>query len=261
MAEASHPAFALFLDFDGTLVDIAERPEAVVVDPALPAVLARLRDGLGGALALVSGRPIATLDGFLAPERFDAAGIHGVERRIGGRYVEDGSPDHSHLQTVMEALRCFARAQDGILLEDKGASFALHWRLRPELADDALTIIHEAAAALGPGYRIQHGKAVAEVLPAQAGKGAAMAWFLEKPPFSGCRPVFIGDDLTDEHGFVTVNQQGGVSIRIGPGPTVARLRLPSPAALRSLLAEWAEAGRIALDAAVPAAEGGSPAPP
>lgn len=261
MAEASHPAYALFLDFDGTLVDIAERPDAVVVDPALPGVLARMRDGLGGALALVSGRPIATLDGFLAPERFDAAGIHGVERRIVGRFVQDGPPDHFHLQTAMEALRRFAHLQDGILVEDKGASFALHWRLRPELADDALTIVHEAAARLGPGYRIQHGKAVAEILPAQAGKGAAMAWFLDRPPFSGCRPIFIGDDLTDEHGFVTVNQLGGVSIRIGPGPTVAHRRLASPDALRSLLAQWAEAGRIVLGATIPAAEGGSPALP
>jgi len=243
VADATHPGFALFLDFDGTLVDIAERPEAVVVDPGLPKTLTRLRESLGGALALVSGRPIATLDGFLAPERFDAAGVHGVERRLAGRMIASGPEDHPELREAMEAVRGFTAAHDGLLLEDKGSSFAVHWRLRPDLAAEALGIAESAALRLGENYRLQHGKAVAEILPARAGKGAAIAWFMDQPPYQGRRPVFVGDDLTDEHGFAEVNARKGVSVRIGGESTIATHRLGSAQELRDLLQAWAVSGR------------------
>lgn len=246
MADETQTAFALFLDFDGTLVDIAERPDAVAVDPELPGALARLRDFLGGALALVSGRPIETLDRFLNPERFDAAGLHGLERRIAGQSFPCRPEDHPDLRRALEEARRFVAAHQGLVVEDKGCSFAIHWRLRPELASEAAQVAEEAAARLGARYRLQHGKAVAEILPAEAGKGPAIAWFLERAPYGGRRPIFVGDDLTDEHGFAAVNERGGLSIRIGGGPSVAQRRIGSPAALRNLLTQWAAEGGIRL---------------
>jgi trehalose 6-phosphate phosphatase len=246
LADETQTAFALFLDFDGTLVDIAERPDDVVVDPALPGTLARLRDWLGGALALVSGRPIHTLDHLLRPQRFDAAGLHGVEQRVGERLFPCTPEDHPDLRRAIEDVGQAVAEHQGLIVEDKGCSFAVHWRLRPDLADEAAKMAEDAASRLGPRYRLQRGKAVAEILPANAGKGPAIGRFLERPPYRGRRPIFIGDDLTDEHGFAAVNERDGFSIRIGSGPTIARRRIGSPTQLRILLTRWAAEGRIYL---------------
>jgi trehalose 6-phosphate phosphatase len=237
---------ALFLDFDGTLVDIAERPEAVRVEPGLGATLAQLGERLGGALALVSGRAIAVLDAFLTPHRFDAAGLHGIERRVRGRLFPCRPEDHPALRAGVAGLADDLRGLTGVLIEDKGCSVAVHWRLAPDHADEAEQVVRGLAARLGPGYRLQFGKAVAEILPAQSGKGAAILGLLGEAPYAGRRPIFIGDDLTDEHGFAAVNAQGGVSVRIGSGPTEARFRLASPADLRDRLTAWAATGMIDL---------------
>ena len=239
--------WALFLDFDGTLVDIAATPDGVVVESDLPAVLARLRSYLGGALALVSGREIAVLDGFLAPERFDAAGLHGVERRVAGRLFPCVPENHPGLRRAIAGLQDLAAGREGLIVEDKGCSVALHWRLAPDHAELALAAVQDLAAALGPDYRLQHGKAVAEILPASAGKGPAIELYLQQEPFRGRRPIFIGDDLTDEHGFAAVNARGGVSVRIGDGESIAQQRLARPGDLRRLLRDWASAGRIAFE--------------
>ncbi|HEX8166844.1 MAG TPA: trehalose-phosphatase [Beijerinckiaceae bacterium] len=239
--------WALFLDFDGTLVEIADRPEAVVVEPGLTDTLATLRDGLGGALALVSGRPIASLDGFLTPYRFDAAGLHGVEHRIRGELFPCRPEAHPTLRDAVEELPGRLPQHPGILIEDKGCSVGVHWRLAPEHDTEVLEIVEELATALGPNYRLQAGKAVAEILPARAAKGPAIAHFLTEEPFRGRRAIFCGDDLTDEHGFLTVNELGGVTVRVGPGPTGARRRVETPAALRSCLAAWARQGRVDVD--------------
>lgn len=239
--------FALFLDFDGTLVEIAERPDAIVVETTLWATMAVLRDGLGGALAVVSGRSIGTLDAFLQPEIFDAAGIHGVERRVAGRFSGSFEDDDAEFRQALEEVSRFTIAHEGLLLEDKGPSFAVHWRLRPDLALAASQVVEAAVARLAPRYRLQHGKAVAEILPSQAGKGLAIDWFMDRPPYQGRRPIFIGDDLTDEHGFVAVNERDGISIRIGAGPSVALHRLGSPARLRAFLRRWATTGRMSIE--------------
>lgn len=239
LAAPSEP-FALFLDFDGTLVDIALKPDAVMVAPGLPATLARLRDRLGGALALVSGRPIGVLDGFLAPERFDAAGLHGAEQRIGGVVQVDTQTDPARLRPHAAELRAFVALHPGLLLEDKGRSLALHWRLAPEQSERATDIMRAAAEALGSDYRLQEGKNVLEIVPRWATKGAAIARFLDDETYAGRRPVFVGDDVTDEHGFDVVEKRGGLAVRIGDGPSLASHRLPHPAALRRLLATWSE---------------------
>ncbi|UHC16493.1 trehalose-phosphatase [Methylobacterium currus] len=238
-------AYALFLDFDGTLVEIAPRPDGVAVPPSLPAGLARLRTRLGGALALVTGRPIATIDGFLTPERFDVAGLHGVEQRLGGRVVGGDPTAHPTLRAGVATLQRETADLDGVLIEDKGCSVAVHWRLAAEdAAARAQEIVAAVAGTLGEVYRLQQGKAVAEILPASATKGHAIRGFLRETPYSGRRAVFIGDDLTDEKAFVPVNEDGGITVRVGPGETVARHRLADPAAVRALLLGWAEGGAI-----------------
>ncbi|MDQ4088045.1 MAG: trehalose-phosphatase [Pseudomonadota bacterium] len=235
---------ALFLDFDGTLVDIVERPDAVVVDPALPEVLLRLQERLDGALAIVSGRPIAFLDRHLGPDRFDIAGLHGLEHRIGGRLVLCNPDDHPRLRVLVKRLSKAVAPKPGVLIEDKGCSVAIHWRLAPHEKEFALATAHAAIEALGSDYRVQHGKAVAEILPSAAGKGKVIERFLHEPPYKGRRPIFVGDDLTDENGFKTVNAHGGLSVRIGAGETIAQVRLGTPADLRHCLSAWASEGSL-----------------
>jgi trehalose 6-phosphate phosphatase len=230
--------FALFLDFDGTLVDIAAKPDAVRVAPQVPGILAALRSRLGGALAIVSGRPIAVLDAYLAPERFDAAGLHGAEQRLGGVVQVDATGDPARLRPVVAELKVLAGKHPGLLVEDKGRSLAIHWRLAPGSAEVAVAAMQAAAQGLGGDYRLQEGKNVLELLPRWATKGAAIARFLDQEPYRDRRPVFIGDDVTDEHGFEAVEKRGGVAIRIGEGETCATYRLPDPDALRHVLARW-----------------------
>lgn len=241
-------AFALFLDFDGTLVDIAPRPDAVVVEPGLVDTLERLRARFGGALALVSGRPIATLDDFLAPSRFDAAGLHGVERRIGGVLSGGGPEDHPELRARAGRLKQGLSELQGIIIEDKGASISVHWRLADEAdARAAQAVVTAIAAELGGAYKLLLGKSVGEILPADATKGHAIRAFCERPPYSGRRAIFLGDDRTDELAFESINADRGLSVRVGEGETIAARRLDSPRAVRALLAAWAEGAPLGLD--------------
>lgn len=238
---------ALFLDFDGTLVDIVSRPDAVVVDPGLPKILSRLQKLLGGALAIISGRPISFLDERFGEYRFDMAGLHGLEHRIGGRLSLCDPDEHPLLRGLVERFEDIFASKPGLLIEDKGCSVAIHWRQAPHERDFALAAVHAALEALGSDYRVQAGKAVAEILPSAAGKGKVIERFLQSPPYLGRRPIFIGDDLTDENGFRTVNAHGGLSVRIGEGETVAKERLGTPDDLRHSLSVWAKEGSIPFD--------------
>jgi trehalose 6-phosphate phosphatase len=237
------PSWALFLDFDGTLVELAARPDSVHVDPALSGTLVQLAHSLSGALAIVSGRPITTIDQYLGPH-FDVAGLHGAERRVGGIVRPGQTPDRGGLRRALDVLQRLARDEPRLVIEDKQLSVAFHWRLVPALEALALTTVDRALAAAGSGYRIQYGHAVAEIVPAHVSKGAAVDEFLTLKPYAGRRPVFFGDDLTDEAAFAAVNRHGGVSVKIGEGPTAAGVRLATPEALRRRLASWAAAGRL-----------------
>jgi trehalose 6-phosphate phosphatase len=208
-------ACALFLDFDGTLVEIAERPEAVVVEPGLSDTLAALRDGLGGALALVSGRSIRTLDGFLDPHRFDAAGLHGVEYRLVGRLSPCRPEEHPKLRAAIASLPERLPPHPGVLVEDKGCSVVLHWRLAPEHEDEVMRVATGLAEAVGAEYRLQRGKAVAEILPARASKGGIIEFFLDQPPFAGRKPIFVGDDTTDHAAFAVLPDFKGIGYSVG----------------------------------------------
>lgn len=239
----SEQEIALFLDFDGTLVEIAPSPADVMLDRRVPAALDVLRGHLGGALALVSGRPISFLDSVLDPHRFDTAALHGAEIRLGGEIYSQAEVPAEIRSAVRDLVR-FANGQVGIIVEDKHISVALHWRLAPQLKDEALDLMRHVAARMGPGTRLLEGKSVAELVPAHASKGTAITQLMQLPPYAGRLPVFIGDDVTDEHGFTAVNALGGLSIRIGGGDTGATLRIDSPTALRAILLDAADRGRL-----------------
>jgi trehalose 6-phosphate phosphatase len=239
----SEQKIALFLDFDGTLVEIAPAPDEVKLDRRVAPALEILRASLGGALALVSGRPVAFLDDVLAPYRFDAAGLHGAQIRVDGAIRAQADVPEAMREAMRDLVR-FANSHVGVIVEDKRISAALHWRLAPQLHDEALDLLRRIAARMGPGVRLQEGKAVAELVPASASKGGAIAWLMESPPYAGRKPVFIGDDITDEAGFEAVNAMGGMSIRIGGGDTRATHRIASPTALRAILLEAAESGSL-----------------
>jgi trehalose 6-phosphate phosphatase len=235
------PGWALFLDVDGTLLDIAERPDTVDTHKVDCALVEGLQRAAGGALALVSGRSLAQLDGMFAPLRLPAAGQHGFERRDvrGGRHRHRFPVER--LQPAKAQIREFAARHSGLVYEDKGASVALHYRQAPHLREAALDTVRTAAAPLADSVQVQAGKMVWELKPAGADKGVAIEEFMGEPPFAGRTPVFLGDDVTDEYGFRVVNRLGGHSIKVGDGDTAARWRLPNPAAARAWLREWLNA--------------------
>jgi trehalose 6-phosphate phosphatase len=231
--KALDPGAALFLDFDGTLVEIAPSPELVRVPRELPPLLEKRQRERGGALAVLSGRPLAELDRLLDPWRGPAAGLHGSERRrADGRIARARNARAAQaLSRLRPRLEAFAARDPGLRLEDKGAALALHYRFAPryeaELRAFAFGLLGEAAGAL----RVIDGKRVLEFAPAGSSKGTAIAAFLAEPPFRGRPPVFVGDDATDEDGFAAVNRRGGISIRVGPPQeTKARFRFPAVAA-------------------------------
>jgi trehalose 6-phosphate phosphatase len=233
LAEILQPSCALFLDFDGTMVDIAPQPQAVHVPQPFLVVLRDLHHCLKGAVAVISGRPLTQIDAFLHPLRLPVAGVHGAERRSddGQVHLLDTHP-LDHVEAVAISL---AARNPGLLVENKRGSVALHYRQRPELEDLCLRAMQQAVEE-SPGLTLQRGKMVAEAKPGGASKGRAIEDFLAEPPFAGRTPVFIGDDVTDEAGFSTVQRLGGTGIKVGEGATVASHRLPDPAALRSELA-------------------------
>ncbi|PBJ83538.1 trehalose-phosphatase [Lysobacteraceae bacterium NML93-0399] len=230
---------ALFLDVDGCLLPFAPRPDAVDVPPALVERLTVLQRQLDGALALVSGRNLATLDALFAPGAFTAAGLHGVERRRAGDTGGAGVVPQA-LRDVRDAALALIDLHPGALLEDKGAAIALHWRMVPEAAKEAASLalrtFAEDALTRLPGYQLQPGDHVIELRPHHADKGSAILAFLQEPPFAGRVPVFAGDDLTDEPGFSAVNAHGGISVLVGDrAGSAARHRLPDPAAVHAWL--------------------------
>lgn len=223
---------ALFLDFDGTLAELAPQPEAVRIATDLVPTLTQLAARLNGALAIVSGRKLTELDDFLAPVRLPTAAEHGAQRRlISGEIIRMASPD---LQAVIHQVNTLAQRHPGLRVEAKAATVALHYRHAPELEAVCRQAMGEAARSL-PGLELLHGKYVLEIKPAGFSKGTAIAAFMAQAPFAGRLPLFAGDDATDEAGFTVVQQRGGCGIKVGEGPTGAHCHCPSPAALRQWL--------------------------
>lgn len=208
-------AIALFLDVDGTLVEIEDKPDAVRVTARLRALLEQLAVATDGALALVSGRSVGQLDRLFAPLRLNAAGLHGLEHRNLRAGVVHSKADPAVFGPLREELARFAAAHEGVLLEDKGLTLALHYRNAPQWADAARRLARGAAAASDGALVLLEGKMVLELKPPDADKGHAIAAFMEEPPFRDRLAVFAGDDVTDEAGFEAINRLGGVAIRIG----------------------------------------------
>ncbi|MEB2328327.1 MAG: trehalose-phosphatase [Pseudomonas sp.] len=224
---------AFFFDVDGTLAEIQPRPERVFVPPPILAALQRLH-AAAIPVAVISGRPLQQLDRLLAPLRLPAAGVHGAERRAADGAPRDLALDHAQLQRIGQELAQACAAHPGLLLENKGIAFALHFRLAPQLEQTAAELAHDFARRYGELLSLQPGKCVFELKPRGASKGEVIRAFMAEPPFHGQVPVFLGDDLTDEAGFAVVNALGGHSIKVGEGPTQARERLASVAAV----GEW-----------------------
>lgn len=228
---------ALFLDVDGTLIEIAATPHAVVVPDDLKTLLRNLSDRLDGGLALISGRSIATLDSLFSPLRLAAAGIHGCERRAADGRLMRPAIDAQRFAAARDELARWSGAHPGSLLEDKGYALALHYRLAPALESAAFAEARRALQQLGGTHELQRGKFVFELRPAGYSKGTAIAAFMKEAPFRGRRALFIGDDVTDEDGFAVVNDLGGTSIRVGDvASTSARHRLADVATVHRWLA-------------------------
>ena len=205
---------AFLLDFDGTLVDIAPAPELVQVPPGLVQTLRRLRARCGDALALVSGRPVAQIDAFLPDVPFAVAGEHGIAiRHAPGAPVQrpELPPLPPHWLDAADAL---AAGHPGVRVERKATGFVLHYRADPS-AGAALKQAADALVAGSAGrFHVQSAKMAWEIRPSGIDKGSAVRALMRQPPFAGRRPVFVGDDLTDEDGIAASIALDGTGYRI-----------------------------------------------
>ncbi len=227
---------ALFADLDGTLAPIEQTPDAVGPSAARAELLAALHLALGGRLAVVSGRSLADLDRVLDGKVPSLAAIHGVIRRRADGAVIGPTGDHA-IRTAAAALSQFAGADERLIVEDKGVAVALHYRRAPEAAADCLAAARELCERLH--LALQEGDMVAELHPPGANKGAAVAAFMREAPFRGFSPIFLGDDLTDEAGFVVAQRMGGMGVVVGDR---------RPTAARYALVDVADAGRWLVEA-------------
>lgn len=233
-------AWALFLDVDGTLLELKPTPDAVQVPRPLPPLLVQLYERLDGALAFVSGRTIATIDHLFAPLRLPCAGLHGVERRDARGRVHRAWRGNDG---TLDQLRCaafeLARTLPGILVEDKHSTLALHYAQAPQHRE----ALCRAASAIAErtGFELQAGHKLYELKPPGVDKGGAVTAFLDEAPFAGRAPVFLGDDLTDEYAHAVARARGGMAIQVGAlTASVAQYALDDPAAVLRWLQHWEE---------------------
>lgn len=233
---------ALFLDFDGTLVDLHDRPEAVVVDARLAILVTRLSDALAGRVAIISGRPVASIRALFGDPAFAISGSHGLEVAWpDGRMTRAERP--AALDRIVASMQAFATATPGILVEDKPLGAALHYRTAPAAEAAAQALAHRLAD--DSGLHLQTGKMMIEIRVPGADKGTALQALMRAPAMAGHRPVFLGDDDTDEPAMIAAAALGGAGVLIGePRPTAAAWRLDGVAATLS----WLEAATESLDA-------------
>jgi len=222
---------ALFLDIDGTLLDIAPSADEVVVPSGLVADLKALYDRLGGCMAFVSGRPIASVDALFAPLHLPAAGVHGAESRL--------LPDHAihFADTLPELFRQTIMHKflnwDGVTIEDKGQGIALHYRQKLDLATEIAMALEEIVENEDLELKTIKGRAVFEVTMAGINKGTAVEAFMKVEPFKGRRPLFVGDDTTDLVGIQACQRLGGEGARVGHGHGEEDVVFASPVEVRA----------------------------
>jgi trehalose 6-phosphate phosphatase len=228
--------WAYFLDMDGTLIEIAETPGAVSIDAALLNLIRCLHLNCRGAVAVVSGRSLADLEERMGGSLVPMAGQHGLERRDAAKHLHVFRSSSSGKCQIQGRLAPILERHPEVILEDKGLSMALHYRRALPLAGYLHRVMRSLWSELGAGLQLQTGKRVIELKPEGFDKGSAVDAYLSEPPFIGRRPVFIGDDLTDETAFAVVNKRGGFSIKVGEGPSCAQYGLPDVKAVREWMA-------------------------
>jgi trehalose 6-phosphate phosphatase len=232
IAESPPPALdlgkvALFLDLDGTLAEIALQPGDVAPTDRRTRLLRRLSEAAGCGVAVLTGRDLAEADRILDGSVAAMAAVHGLVRRSPDGAVRQVTPSPG-LQVARLALASLANEVPGLLVEDKGSSVALHYRQAP--GSEAL--VEEVAAGLVEvtDLVLQEGAMVFELRTPGPDKGDSLRAFMAEPPFAGCLPVMVGDDLTDEYAFAAAEALGGYGVLVGPArPTSARYRLPTVA--------------------------------
>jgi len=228
---------ALFLDIDGTLAPIAARPQDVRPDPRRTRLLERLNEGLEGRLAVVTGRTLADVDRILEGRITCVAAVHGLVRRNCDGSLHEPEP-HPGLGRALRMFHDFATRDSGLIVEEKGASVALHFRLARAYAAEARLVADRLATQTG--LTLQHGDMVEELRTPGPAKGDSIRSFMETAAFAGVLPVFAGDDVTDEHGFAEVDRLDGYGVLVGrPRETYARFGLRN---VEDVMA-WLEAAR------------------
>ncbi len=232
--------YALYSDFDGTLVEIALRPEDVFVPPDLAQRLARVRAVLGGAFALITGRTLKEIDGHLGDAGLEASGLHGIEFR----YKADAAkaPVREAPRELIAAVVAIVAADAGLRLENKGPILAIHYREAPAAGGRLRFALEEAVAALRLPYHLKDGRAVIEIIPDGTSKGTALADFMRRTPYAGRIPIMIGDDRADEDAFAVAEAAGGLGLKVaGEHFRGGDEPFRNPGEVRAFLAEVAAA--------------------
>jgi trehalose 6-phosphate phosphatase len=217
--------WALFLDIDGTLLEHAAHPDSVTVSSELRQLLETIEHRLDGALAFITGRSIAAVDHLFDPLKLRIAGLYGLEHRLAPDGPIEAADEPADMAALADEIE-LELASKAVYVERKGPVLAIHTRAAPQLLARATELVEAALERLPRGYRVNAGNAGVELMPLEAAKGAAIRRFMQLDPFTGRRPVFLGDDTSDENGFDTVNAAGGISIRVKPqGETAARFAI------------------------------------
>lgn len=204
---------AIFLDLDGTLAPIAERPEDVGPDRLRNSLLRNLNRALGGRLAIVSGRPMDDIDRILDDSIPCVAGVHGLERRDAAGRLHSADP-HPQLDRVYTILESFVRNRPNLHLEFKMLGVAVHYRQAPQAGAEVLRVARKLAWATG--LKLQEGRMVVELRSRGADKGDTVRAYMNEPPFEKATPIFVGDDITDEDGFAVAQELEGIGVLVGP---------------------------------------------
>lgn len=242
------PLLAVFTDFDGTLVELAETPDAVDVSADLMGRLDRMVHDFDHAFAVLTGREISDIDRFLSPLHLPIAGAHGAQRRrADGTFEEIDANISATAENIANALTPLLQAHPDLLMEAKDGAVALHYRQAPELEGVCHLALQEILQD-HPQFTLVPGKMVLEARPVGFDKGAALRAFMQEEPFAGRTPIFIGDDRTDEDAFLAAQELGGIGIKLGAGETVARMRIADVASVHALLqglGDIAQRGHVA----------------
>ena len=241
---------AFFLDFDGVLVDLAETPDGIDVPEHLSPMLRELHAKAGGAVAIVSGRSVADIRGFLPDFPGTIVGSHGGEIDRGDGPEATVDPDPAIVEALQKIVQGFAASDDAYIAEMKPTGAVLHFRRKPELRGAAYGMLERALDPFD-GFHIHHSKMAFEIRPDGVGKENAIQALMREAPFEGRRPVVFGDDVTDEPALAWAKDQGGVAVKVGEGQSAAECRLEAPSVVHKALAR-----QIAGKAQQPMAEAG-----